>query len=288
MNKNSLARLTAAALAVALVGLCLPGCSGKKKPEKPGKVDVETGARPLRVRSGGTMFASMQEICSAYEKETGRKIDLKKGGSGSLFRNAVKNKDCDVYVCHAPFLVEARKAKVIDTHYVVAGLRPVIVVKKGNPKGIKGVKDLARKDVRLGVTHETRSTAGWVTPVYFKRAGISGEIAKKKIHRTEGSGAMARAVIAGKVDAGIIWNAAAHARRENLDIIDVKPRFRPDPKTDAISTATHGRLDLSKLRVAVIVFKFAGDKKSARRFAAFANSERGRAVFGKRGFLPAP
>ena len=275
-------------LALSVLLLTLAGCGDDGKPVKNGKPDGAGETKPLRVRSGGTMFAAIQEICSAYEKETSQKIDLKKGGSGPLFRNAVKNKDCDVYVCHAPFLVEAQKAKVIDTHYVVAGLRPVIVVKKGNPKGIKGVKDLARKDVRLGVTHQTRSTAGWVAPVYFKRAGISGEIAKKEIHRTEGSGAMARAVIAGKVDAGIIWNAAAHARRENLDIIDVEPRFRPDPKADAITTATHGRLDLSKLRVAVIVFKFAGDKKSSRRFAAFANSKRGRAVFGKRGFLPAP
>ena len=248
----------------------------------------KTDAPALRVHSGGTMHPTIRELCAAYEKARGRKIVLKRGGSGPLFRNAVKDRDCDVYVCHAPFLVEAQKAGVIDTHYVVAGLRPIIVVPKGNPKGIKGVKDLAREGLRVGVTHEKLSTAGWVAPIYFKKAGIAGAMAKKQIHRTSGSGAMVRAVAAGKVDAGIVWNAVAHANRDKLEIVEVEKAFRPDPEVDAITTATHGKMDLSKIRVTVIVFKFARDKKAAREFAAFVNSGRGRAAFGKNGFLPAP
>ncbi len=247
-----------------------------------------TKVEPLRVHCGGTMFASIQELCVDYEKDAGQKIVLKRGGSGPLFRRAVNNHDCDVYVCHSPFLVEAQRAEVIDAYHVVAGLRPIIVVAKGNPRKIKGLKDLARSDVRLGVTHETFSSAGWVAPIYFKRAGIAEAMSKKKIVRTKGSGAMASAVIEGKVDAGIIWNAAAHARRDKLDIIDVEPRFRPDPKVDAITTATHGKMDLSKAPVTVIVFSFARDKPASRKFAAFVNSERGRTVFRKNGFLPPP
>jgi molybdate transport system substrate-binding protein len=260
----------------------------------PGAVDEGGGPDPtksagaLRVHSGGTMFATIKELCDIYRKETGQEIALKRGGSGPLFKSAVKDHDCDVYVCHAPFLVEAQQAKVIDVHYVVAGLRPIIVVPKGNPKNIRSVKDLGRKDVSVGVTHQTRSTAGWVAPIYFRRAGISEAMAAKQIFRTEGSGAMAKAVIEGKVDAGIIWNAAAHARRDQLEIIDVGPEFRPRAEVDAITTATHGKLDLSGIRVTVMVFKFAREPEAARKFAAFVNSERGRAAFRKNGFLAPP
>jgi molybdate transport system substrate-binding protein len=287
-ERKGMTLLHSRVLLAVFVGL-LAGCGGETQPEPGPKPPTGGKSDPaLRVHCGGTMFATIKQLCATYEQETGLKIALKKGGSGPLFRKAVADNDCDVYVCHAPFLVEARKARVIDVHHVVAGLRPIIVVAKGNPRKIKGVADLARKDVSVGVTHETLSTAGWVAPVYFRRAGIEKAMAAKKILRTEGSGAMANAVISGKVDAGIIWNAAAYARREKLDIVEVQPEHRPRPDVDAITTATHGKFDLSDIKVTVIVFKFARDKAAARKFAAFVNSRRGRAAFAKNGFLPAP
>ena len=285
LNTSAAMRLAGAVIAAVLAA----GCGGEEKKPPGGGGETAAGkAVPLRVHSGGTMYPTIQELAAAYEKETGRKVALKRGGSGPLFKDAVKNHDCDVYVCHAPFLVEARKAGVIDIHYVVAGLRPIIVVPKGNPKGIRSVKDLAREGLRVGITHEQLSTAGWVAPIYFRRAGIAGAMAKKEIHRTKGSGAMVRAVAEGKVDAGIVWNAVAWANRDKVEAVDVAPEFRPDPKVDAITTATHGKMDLSRIRVTAIVFKFAGNPEAARAFAAFVNSERGRAAFRKNGFLPAP
>jgi ABC-type molybdate transport system substrate-binding protein len=97
---------------------------------------------------------------------------------------------------------------------------------------------------------------------------------------------MVRAIVGKKVDAGIVWNAVAWANRDKVDIVDVSAEFSPDPKVDAITTATHGKLDLSQARVSVIVFDFARDRNAARAFASYVNSERSRKAFEARGFLP--
>ncbi len=47
---------------------------------------------------------------------------------------------------------------------------------KGNPKGIQGVKDLARDGLKIGLTDQDYSTLGHICPVMFDRTGLRKEI----------------------------------------------------------------------------------------------------------------
>ena len=251
---------------------------------------VMASRRPkaLLVHVGGTMRPAIEEICKIYSEETGQKVEINKNDSGSLLIAIDRTKSGDLYICHDPFLITAEKKGMVDKSHVVANLMPVIVVKKGNPKGIKGVKDLAREDVRLGLTDAQYSTAGNIVPIVFKRAGITEAMARKDIARARSGGQMADSVKIGTNDAAIVWNAVAFARRDALDAIEIEPEFRPDPELDALTSATYGKLDVSVLRVTAMTLTCSKRIEDARGLLELINSERGRAIFDKHGFLPAP
>jgi len=99
---------------------------------------------------------------------------------------------------------------------------------------------------------------------------------------------MANAVKIGTIDATIVWNAVVFERRNDLDAIEIEPAFRPDPTADAVTSATYGKLDMSSAKVVLMTLKKAGDLEDARKLAELATSERGRAIWAKQGFSPAP
>jgi molybdate transport system substrate-binding protein len=262
-----------------------PGAGGKPKPP--------AAAAPLLVYVGGTMRPAMEEIKALYEKETGREIRIDQGDSGELLIKIETTHQGDMYVAHDPFQVGAEKKGFADKRYLLAGLTPVIVVKKGNPKGIKGLEDLTRDDLRVGLTDEKYSTGGHVMPVIFKKAGIAEKMAdketnRKQVFRKRGGGQVANDVAIGVSDAAIAWNAVGFARREDLDSIEIDPKFRPAPGVDAISSATYGQEEIDVIGVWAVTLKYSKQVENARKFAEFASGEKGRAVFAKFGFSPAP
>jgi molybdate transport system substrate-binding protein len=234
------------------------------------------------------MKPAMDEICKLYEQESGQKVEVNYDDSGSLMIKLEQIGKGDVIVVHDPFPTKLEKDGLVDRSHTVALLLPVIAVKKGNPKKIAGIKDLAREDVKVGLTDANYSTAGHIVKLMFEKAGISEAMAKKEIPRTRGGGESANAVKIGTIDTTIVWNAVVFSRRDALDAIDVEPAFRPDPVADAVTGATYGRMDLSATKVVLMTLKKAGDIDGARKLAELAASERGRAIWAKHGFSAAP
>ena len=83
----------------------------------------------------------------------------------------------------------------------------MIVVQKGNPKNIRGIKDLTRKDVSLILTDYEKSTLGRILSTIFKKAGIDFDAfnKSKKIETHRSGGFAANSVKMGKFDASIVW-----------------------------------------------------------------------------------
>jgi molybdate transport system substrate-binding protein len=242
----------------------------------------------ILVHVGGTMRPAMEEICRLFEKESGIKVEVNYNDSGALMTVIETTGKGDVCILHDPFPGALEKKGLVDRSYTVATLTPVIVVKKGNPKKIAGVRDLARTDVKVALTDAMYSTAGHIVDVVFKKAGVAGAMAKKEIVRARAGGEVANAVKLGAVDAAIVWDAVAFARKDALDTIAIDPRVMPDTKADAITTATYGPIDMSCTKVVLMTLKSSKNLDGARKLAALAVSDTGRAIFNTRGFSPVP
>lgn len=103
---------------------------------------------------GAAVAVPMREIVKNYEQETGVKVNVTYSGSGTLLSQMELTKRGDVYLCGSPDYIEIgiRRGLLIDgTDRIVSYLVPAILIPKENPKNIRELGDLSKKDVRVGI-----------------------------------------------------------------------------------------------------------------------------------------
>jgi molybdate transport system substrate-binding protein len=230
------------------------------------------------------MRPAMERLSAMYEAETGQAIDLDYGGSGQNMIKAETTGRGDLYVAHDPFHGGMMRKGLATEGWVVAYVTPMIAVEKGNPKEIGGLADLAKPGVRVVLTDPVHSSTGWICKVMFERAGLADEIEKNVVTRTRGGGGATNAVIVGHADAAIAWDAVIHLRQDKLEMVDIADKYRPDPRVDAITTATFGRIDMSRMKVTADVLASSKRPEASRAFARYLASAEAEGVWRAFGF----
>lgn len=254
--------------------LILSGCSKEKDTKK-----------ALLCHVGGTMRPVFEKLARLYEEETGQPVEINSAGSGELLANIEMQKEGDLYVSHDPFLDIIMYRKLADDGWTIGELFPVIIVQKGNPKDIKNLKDLARKDVKLALTDFRLSTLGRMLPTIFKKSGMDlDKLNKDKnitIHRS--GSYVANLVVMKNADAALVWKAVADLRKKDLDSIQITDSL-PVPYVDTITSATNKSYPLTPVRVTICSLKCSDQPKEAKAFMKFIVSEKVRKVLEDYGF----
>jgi len=267
---------------LAILVATLAGCGRQEKPE--------ASATPLICHVGGTMRPVMEELAKAYQQRTGQAVEINSAGSGELLAHIELQKSGDVYVCHDPFGdVLMAKGLGVDG-WTVAGLVPVIVVQKGNPKNIRGLADLARDDVEVILTDYQRSTLGRMLPTIFAKAGIDlAELDRRKAIETNKSGGyVANKVKMRNADAAIVWNAVGHLRLDGVDIVPITGEHLPTPGIDTVTAATGPQYLLTPVRVTAATLTCSTRPAAAAAFAEFVTGDEAHEVFRQFGFRVIP
>ncbi|MBC8371950.1 MAG: extracellular solute-binding protein [Planctomycetes bacterium] len=274
------------AMVVGVAACCLAGC-GRENPED----------KPLVFYVGGTMQPAMAELVEIYEKKTGQKVEIDKGGSGVLLNRIRLEKSADVFICHDPFmdeLMEGKKGKFGVDAWLVSQITPVIVVQPGNPSKIKGLADLAGKDIKVAVTDLEYSTCGHMLATMFGKAGVEIVQEDKRVFlRKDGvekeivtyrSGSRTCDTVKNrKFDAAIVWNAVAHLRGDAVEVVSIGKDL-PTPGVDTITSATEVVRDIGRIGVTMITLNCSKKPEAARKFAEFIASDEAQKKFKKFGF----
>ncbi|HOX37568.1 MAG TPA: molybdate ABC transporter substrate-binding protein [Candidatus Brocadiia bacterium] len=263
------------AFLAAVVALSCASCRRQQGP---------VAAGPLRCYVGGTMRPAMEEIVKHYKQKTGVEVEIDYADSGQLLIRIEQTKQGDLYVCHDPFQAALKNKGLSRDGWTIALVTPMIGVQKGNPKGIKGLKDLGNEGVKVVLTDPQYSTVGHINAVMFRKAGAADAIEKNVITRTKGGGEAANAVGIGAADACIAWDAVLFLRSDKLEILDIEPQFRPDPVVDAVTSATFGPIDMSRAKVTIDTLKCSTQPEKAKAFAEYVASPNGAEVFARFGF----
>ena len=261
MNRGRIAFATFLIALACIAG----GCKGKESPA--------TG--PLTVHVGGTMRPVMEKLGDIYAERTGQEIEINSAGSGELLANITLNKEGDLYVCHDPFMdILMRKHKMGVDGWTIAELTPVIVVRKGNPKNITGLKDLLREDLTVWFTDYELSTLGRMLPTIFSKIDVDlMEIDKQRKFPTNRSGGyVANMVKMKNADAAMCWRAVAVLRADGLDIVEIPPEHLPVPHVDTVTSATEKEYPLTPVRVTVCTLTCSDQPAEAKAFAEFVAS----------------
>ncbi|MBN1759647.1 MAG: molybdate ABC transporter substrate-binding protein [Chitinispirillaceae bacterium] len=252
----------------------MAGCTGNRKEP----------AANLLCYVGGTMRPAMEKLAKEFYLKTGITVDIDYSSSGEALIKVRQTGKGDVIVVHDPYEGALRKDSLADMVWNVATLSPVIVVPKGNPKNITGLKDLVTPGMRVVLSDKKYSTLGYIIAAMSRKAGMEHALDSVTVTMTRGSAGAADAVALGTADAAIVWNAVAALRSEKLDTVSVEQKYRIPAGVDAVTSATFGTIDLGVTKIIVASLATSKDKKAARQFGAFLASEEARKVWRDMGF----
>jgi len=240
---------------------------------------------PLVCYVGGTMTPVMNAIAAAYREDTGAEVDITSADSGELLAAIELQLRGDLYIAHDPFMDIAMRRGVGVSAWQLGELHPVMIVRKGNPKRLTGIKDLMRPDVRVYLTDYEHSTLGNMLPVLFRRAGLDfAEFNKVKQVPTHRSGSwVANQLIMKSADAALVWQVVAGLRQKDLDIIPIDDAL-PRPGIDALTSATGKTYDIAPVKVAIVTLACSKRSSDTEKFIAYATSGKGKRIFTENGF----
>lgn len=188
----------------------------------------ESSAEALVFYCAAGIKHPVERIAKEYEQEYGTPIQIQYGGSGTLLSNITVTGDGDLYLsADESYIGIAKEKGLLREAIPVAYLVPVIAVQEGNPKGIRGLEDLYRSDVRVAVANPDAASVGKVTKTLFEELGQWEALSQNVTVLKPTVNEVANDVKIGSVDAGVIWDAVANQYPE-IEAIEVPQFVRDD------------------------------------------------------------
>lgn len=169
--------------------------------------EVDKGDTLLVYCAAGTRPA-MGPIVDQYQDEFGVKVQIQYSGSNTLLSQIEVANSGDVYIAADDVYIELGQQRgLIKEAIAFAQQRPVIAVKKGNPRKITGIDDLLKPDIRYGLGNYDQAAIGKVTKGLLEASGHWDRIKPKTLVFHPTVPEVANDVKLGTVDAAIIWDA---------------------------------------------------------------------------------
>lgn len=204
MNRTLLVIVASMLAVVALIAGLVRTDPARARPESP-------GAEPLVMYCAASNRAVIEEIRKRYEEECGRPIQLQFGGSQTLLSSAEVSGEGDLYLpADSSYIEIARDKGLVAEVIPLARMQAVIAVPRGNPKGIRGMDDLFRDDVRLVQASPDATAVGKLTRQTLQDTEqwqpLSDATDAFRMTVTD----VANDLLVGSADAGIVYDAVLH------------------------------------------------------------------------------
>ncbi|MFC7303475.1 molybdate ABC transporter substrate-binding protein [Streptomyces monticola] len=207
-------RATAAAVTAALLVPTLAACGGDGDG---GKGDADGGQKTeLTVLAASSLTDVFTAAGKAYEKEhPGTKVKFSFAGSQELAAQVKQGAPADALVTADTKTMDGLKADT-GAATVIAKNRLVIAAGEGNPKKIKGLKDLADSGLKVVL-------AAPEVPVgrYSKQVLDAQKLAVKPVSQEPNVRAVLSKVELGEADAGLVYKTDAATAPGKVDAVDI-------------------------------------------------------------------
>jgi len=228
-------------------------------------------AAELEFFAGAASKPAIEELVALFETETGHRVKLFLGCSENLLSQMKISRRGDIYFPgSSDYMQRAERDGLIvgGTEKIVTYLIPAINVAKGNPKGIKGLEDLARDDVRVAIANPHYVCVGLYAVEVLEHAGLGNDVRPRIMGYTESCAKMANMVSLGGADAVLGWRVFESWNPDRIETVHLPPERLPRISYMPMAVTT-----LSK------------NVDPAERLIEFACSERGREIFEKWGYI---
>ena len=243
-----------------IVSLTSAGCDSRRHAQSPW-----SGPITLRLYAGAGLRRAVAALAEAFSRATGIGVEPDFGGSGMLISRVRLDPEADLFLPGDVWYVDrlAEETHLVASRKTVACLVPVIIVRRGNPKGVHALEDLLRSDVRVGLGNPRACQIGRLSDEILRRAGGDRtRIGAKESITVEELGVWVKA---GDVDAAIVWDVTAKAIADAVVSIEISAGV------NVTSTVTVAILTTSR---------YPGE---ATRFVDFMTGTEGRAILEREG-----
>jgi len=179
---------------------------------------------------GAAVAVPMRQIIKNYEKETGNKINVIFGGSGTLLSQMELSRRGDVYLCGSPDYItigERKNLLIPKTDRIVSYLVPAILVSKNNPKNIRKLEDLARPGIKVGMGNPQTVCLGLYGLEILDKNNLMEKVLPKVVVMAKSCEDTATLITLGKVDAILGWDVFESWNPDKVRWIKINPHQIP-------------------------------------------------------------
>ena len=215
----------------------------------------------------------MEEAARIFEEETGIKVYLTFGGSGTMLSQLIIAREGDLYIPGSPdYMLKAENEGIIypDSIVKIAYLVPAILVQEGNPRDIQSLADLAQPGIEVGIGAPETVCVGLYAYEILEHNGLINDIkeAGTIVTHAESCSKTASLIALKSLDAILGWRVFSEWHPGSIDVIYLQP--------DQLTRLAY---------IPGAISTFSENEESARRFLDFLVSADGQQIFNKWGYI---
>ncbi len=219
----------------------------------------------LVVYAGAGLKMAMEEIKPAFEKLENVKIDYIYAGSGQLLAQMETTNKGDVFIVGSEATYDIAKDKGLASEsHLIAHHTPALAVEKGNPKGIRTLKDLAKDGIKVALGDAKSNAVGKTAVKIIEKNGLES-IYNNVITTTSTVNQLVLVISTGEADVAIVTEDSVRLS-EDVEMIEI-PEDENIDQLIPVGTLT------SSIH-----------KELAQKLVDFIASNDGKAIFEKAGF----
>ncbi|MFH1344130.1 MAG: substrate-binding domain-containing protein, partial [Pseudomonadota bacterium] len=209
----------------------------------------------IAIMSGAMLKPGIEDALKRFEKREGVKINTTYNGCGILVDQMKAGAKPEAYVsCDSSFMTQVQDG--FEPSVDLSRNPMVIVVQKGNPKGIKTLEDLTREGLKIGLAHPVNSALGALTDRLLKRVGLHEKLysAENRVIHTPSAHMLINQMRTGSLDACVAYISNARSAPQNEKFLDTIEIPLPDALATqpyAVSKQTDHRYLMYRLRDAI-------------------------------------
>jgi len=228
-----------------------------------GRREEQSGVKELLLYCGAGIRPPVAELTETFSHEHSVKIVTDYAGSEVLMSTIKLTHQGDLYMPgDRHYVQQAAKEGMIHSSKKVCYFVPTILVQEGNPREIRGLEDLLKPGVKLGLGDAKACAIGRKSRQIFAKNNIPwNEVVKNLKFQSQTVNELGLQIQAKSLDAVIVWDAIARYYSKYGQEVPIPAR------QNVISTVDIGILTFTKNRAL------------AEKFVEFTTSERGQAIF---------
>ncbi len=184
------------------------------------KTEAWSDVPELALFAGSMLRPAIEDTIKAFEQREGVRVTTVYNGCGILVAQMKTGQLPDAYfACDKEFMSQVKEyfPEPID----VSQNELVILVQKDNPLGIRSLKDLTRKGIRVGIGHEKQCAMGWITQNTLREGGIQKEVMANVTVQTPTGDMLVNQLRTGSLDAAVAYLSNAAGAADFLDAVQI-------------------------------------------------------------------